>query len=88
MQLTHGYAGSKALVAAVELGLLTTLANGPLTGAGLGPGWGCSRGALSTGSMRWSRSACSNAMVTCTRTRRHRPVPGPRHIDGLDREAM
>jgi hypothetical protein len=33
MQLTRAYAGSKALVSAVELGLFTTLADGPLTGA-------------------------------------------------------
>ncbi len=32
MQLTRAYAGSKALVSAVELGLFTTLADGPLTG--------------------------------------------------------
>src|SRR5215471_1473480 len=32
MQLTRGYAGSKALVSAVELGLFTTLADGPLSG--------------------------------------------------------
>lgn len=32
MQLTRAYAGSKALVSAVELGLLTTLADGPLSG--------------------------------------------------------
>jgi hypothetical protein len=31
-QLSRAYAGSKALVSAVELGLFTTLANGPLTG--------------------------------------------------------
>ncbi len=31
MQLTRAYAGSKALVSAVELGLFTTLAGGPLT---------------------------------------------------------
>jgi hypothetical protein len=31
MQLTRAYAGSKALVSAVELGLFTTLADGPLT---------------------------------------------------------
>jgi hypothetical protein len=33
MQLTRSFAGSKALASAVELGLFTTLANGPLTGA-------------------------------------------------------
>jgi Dimerisation domain len=32
MHLTRAYAGSKALVSAVELGLFTTLADGPLTG--------------------------------------------------------
>ncbi len=32
MQLTRAYAGSKALVSAAQLGLLTTLADGPLTG--------------------------------------------------------
>jgi len=32
MQLTRAYAGSKALVSAVELGLFTTLADAPLTG--------------------------------------------------------
>jgi hypothetical protein len=32
MQLTRAYAGSKALVSAVELGLFTALADGPLTG--------------------------------------------------------
>lgn len=32
MQLTRAYAGSKALVSAVELGLFTTLADGPLSG--------------------------------------------------------
>jgi trans-aconitate methyltransferase len=32
MQLTRAYAGSKALVSAVELGLFTTLADGPHTG--------------------------------------------------------
>jgi hypothetical protein len=32
MQLTRAYAGSKALVSAVELGLFTTLADGPLPG--------------------------------------------------------
>jgi hypothetical protein len=35
MQLTRAYAGSKALVSAVELGLFTTLAGGPLTGESL-----------------------------------------------------
>ena len=35
MQLTRAYAGSKALVSAVELGLFTTLADGPQTGAAL-----------------------------------------------------
>lgn len=35
MQLTRAYAGSKALVSAVELGLFTTLADGPLTGEAL-----------------------------------------------------
>jgi O-methyltransferase domain/Dimerisation domain len=33
--LTRAYAGSKALVSAVELGLFTTLADGPLTGEAL-----------------------------------------------------
>jgi len=32
LQLTRAYAGSKALVSGVELGLFTTLADGPLTG--------------------------------------------------------
>jgi hypothetical protein len=31
MYLTRAFAGSKALVSAVELGLFTTLADGPLT---------------------------------------------------------
>jgi Dimerisation domain len=35
MQLTRAYAGSKALVSAVELGLLTTLVDGPLTSEAL-----------------------------------------------------
>jgi hypothetical protein len=35
MQLTRAYAGSKALVSAVELDLFTTLADGPLTGEAL-----------------------------------------------------
>jgi hypothetical protein len=35
MQLTRAYAGSKALVSAVELELFTTLADGPLTGEAL-----------------------------------------------------
>jgi Dimerisation domain len=35
MQLTRAYAGSKALVSAVELGLFTVLAGGPLTGQAL-----------------------------------------------------
>jgi hypothetical protein len=35
MQLTRAYAGSKALVGAVQLGLFTTLADGPLTVEGL-----------------------------------------------------
>jgi hypothetical protein len=35
MQLTRAYAGSKALVSAVELGLFTALADGPLTGEAL-----------------------------------------------------
>jgi len=35
MQLTRAYAGSKALVGAVELDLFTTLADGPLTGEAL-----------------------------------------------------
>jgi hypothetical protein len=35
MYLTRAFAGSKALVSAVELGLFTTLADGPLTGEAL-----------------------------------------------------
>jgi hypothetical protein len=35
MQLTRAYAGSKALVSAVELELFTTLADGPFTGEAL-----------------------------------------------------
>jgi len=50
MQLTRRYAGSKALVAAVELALFTTLANGPLTGAELRARLGLQpRGTLDTG---------------------------------------
>src|SRR5215204_4092247 len=35
LQLGFGFAGSKALLSAVELGLFTTLAAGPLTGSAL-----------------------------------------------------
>jgi hypothetical protein len=59
MQLTRAYAGSKALVAAVALGLFTTLANGPLTGAELR----AELGLQSRGTLDWLDALVALGMV-------------------------
>jgi hypothetical protein len=79
MQLTRAYAGSKALVSAVELGLFTTLAGGPLTGAALR----AKLGLQPRGTADWPDALVSLGMLErdgdrYANTAGHRPVPGPR----------
>jgi O-methyltransferase domain/Dimerisation domain len=77
MQLTRAYAGSKALVSAVEIGLFTTLADGPLTGAELR----AKLGLQPRGSTDWLDALVSLGMLERDASRYANTAAGDLYLD-------